>query len=48
MAYKAINEKFPPEVWAAINKVKEECGMTWAEFLPYAAECVKSKMSKVE
>lgn len=40
MAYKAINEKFPPEVWEEINAVKEECGMTWAEFLPYAAKCV--------
>lgn len=40
MAYKAINEKFPPEVWGKINAVKEERGMTWAEFLPYAAQCV--------
>lgn len=37
MAYKAINEKFPPEVWEEINAVKERCGMTWAEFLPAAA-----------
>ena len=43
MAYKAINEKFPPEEWAKINAVKEKCEMTWAEFLPYAAKCVRAK-----
>lgn len=41
MAYKAINEKFPPEVWEEINCIKTDCNMTWQEFLPYAAKCAE-------
>jgi len=48
MAYKAINEKFPPEVWAEINAVKENCEMTWAEFLPYAAKCTEIHSMELE
>lgn len=35
-----ISENLPLETWEEINLVREERGMTWHEFLPYAAQCV--------